>query len=193
MLDLHALLESFSYLAIFFLMMTNGIVNVPSSQLLYIICGYFVSTGSLLFIPTIFAGAIGNTLGNIITFLLVRKYEHTLARKLLMIDEKTFTKIHTALHETFTRRGMWYIFFGKITPSVKAFIPIVAGLADTKVKLTSFIFLGASILWAIGITSIGYFFGEHITLTSFTFVSLLVGGTILYLVYKKLSKKLAHV
>jgi membrane protein DedA with SNARE-associated domain len=107
-----------------------------------------------------------------------------------MMDESTFTKIHSALHSTFTHRGMWYIFLGKLTPSVKAFIPIVAGLADTKTKLTSFIFLIASFIWATAITSIGYFFGENITFKSFTTVSLLVGGIIIFFVYKKISKKL---
>lgn len=171
-------------------MLTNGLANFPSSQLLYVIAGYFISTGSLLFVPTIVVGAIGNTIGNIITFKLIKKYEHPLARKILMMDEKTFTKVHSALHSTFTHRGMWYIFFGKLTPSIKAFIPVVAGLANTPTKLTSIIFLLASFIWAIGITSIGYFFGEHVTFTGLTTVSLIVGGTIIFIVYKKIYKKL---
>ncbi len=171
-------------------MLTNGVTNLPSSQLLYIIAGYFVSTGNLLFIPTIIAGALGNTIGNIITFQLVKKYDNPFARKLLMLDENTFTKLHSALHETFSRRGMWWLFLGKLTPSVKAFIPIVAGLANTKTKLTSLIFLTASFIWATAITSLGYYFGEHITLKSFTIVSLLIGGTIAFIVYKNVSKKL---
>ncbi len=189
-MDLHTLISSGSYLAIFILMLTNGIANLPSSQLLYIIAGYFVSTGNLLFIPTIIAGALGNTIGNIITFLLIKKYDRPLAQKLLMLDEKTFTKIHSALHSTFTRKGMWYIFLGKLTPSVKAFIPIVAGLANTATKLTSFIFLIASFIWATGITYLGFKFGEHITLKSFTAVSLLIGGIIILIAYKNISKKL---
>jgi membrane protein DedA with SNARE-associated domain len=190
MFDLHFIISSGSYLAIFLLMVTNGAVNFPSSQFLYIICGYLIGTGSLLFVPTIIIGAIGNTIGNVITFLLIKKYQHPLARKLLMLDEKTFTTIHSALHDTFSRRGMWWIFIGKLTPSVKAFIPIVAGLADTKVRLTSFIFLAASLIWAIGITAIGYYFGEHITLTSLSVVSLCLGAIIIYVVYRNIKKRL---
>jgi membrane protein DedA with SNARE-associated domain len=171
-------------------MTTNGVANFPSSQLLYVVCGYFISTGNLLFIPTILAGTLGNTLGNIITFILVKKYDRTFARKLLMMDEVTFTKIHNALHSTFLHKGMWYIFFGKLTPSVKAFIPIVAGLANTKTKITSFIFLSASFIWSIAITSLGYYCGEKISLKSFTAVSLLVGSIIIFIVYKKISKKI---
>jgi membrane protein DedA with SNARE-associated domain len=171
-------------------MTANGVANFPSSQLLYIIAGYLVSTSSLLFVPTIIAGALGNTLGNIITFLLVKKYDKPFAQKLLMMDDTTFTKVHSALHETFSRRGMWYIFVGKLIPSVKAFIPIVAGLANTRTRLTSFLFLIASFIWATGVTSIGYYFGKNVSLSSFTAVSLLIGGTILFVVYRNVSKKL---
>lgn len=170
-------------------MLTNGIANLPSSQLLYLIAGYFIATGNLLFIPTIIFGALGNTVGNIITFLLIRKYEKPLARKLLMLNEETFNKIHSALHTTFTHRGMWWIFLGKLTPSVKAFIPMVAGLASTPIKLTSFIFLSASFVWAILLTSLGFYFGEHVTLQSFTTISLAIGGIIIFVVYKNLKKK----
>lgn len=189
MLDLHFLLTHFSHIAIFLLMTANGIANFPSSQFLYALCGYFVSTGSLLFLPTLFAGALGNTLGNIITFLLVKKYEHTFARKLLMMDEATFRTIHTKLHGTFTHRGMWWIFFGKLIPSIKAFIPIVAGLADTKTKITSFIFLVASFIWATAIISLGYFFGEHVSFTSITGVSLLALLVVSFFVYRAFTKK----
>lgn len=171
-------------------MIANGIANFPSSQFLYIICGYFVSTGSLLFFPTIIIGALGNTIGNIITFLLVKKYEHNFARKLLMMDEDTFKKIHSALHETFTKKGLWYIFVGKLTPSVKAFIPIVAGLANTETKATSVIFLISSCIWAGAITYLGYFFVGQVSLESFATVSFLIGGIIIFFVYRKVSKKI---
>lgn len=191
-MNIHDLITHFSYIAIFLLMIANGAVNFPSSQFLYIICGYFVSTGSLLFLPTVVIGALGNTLGNIITFLLIKKYEKPLARKILMLDEKAFTKIHSALHGTFTRRGMWWIFLGKLIPSVKAFIPIIAGLANTGTKLTSFIFLIASMLWATALTYIGYYFGEHVTLTSISTVSLGIAIVVIMIVYKSFSKQLKN-
>lgn len=189
-MDITSLVTSFSYPAIFLLMIANGIINFPSSQLLYIITGYFISTGSLLFIPTIIAGALGNTIGNIITFLLAKKYDRPFAQKILMMDDSAFTKIHSALHATFSKKGMWYIFFGKLIPSVKAFIPVVAGLANTKTKLTSILFLLSSIIWAITVNAIGYYFGKNVSLTSFTFVSLAIGFTILFLVYRNVSKRI---
>ncbi len=190
MTDLHSLISTFSYIAIFILMFTNGVGNFPSSQFLYLVCGYFVSTGNLLFLPTIIIGTTANTLGNITTFLLIKKYGESFARKLFMLDEKKFNKIYSALHSTFQDKGLWWLFLGKLTPSIKAFVPMVAGLANTENKITSFIFLVGSLIWAIMVTSIGYFFGEHISLTSLTAVSLTVGSIIIFVVYKKVYKNL---
>jgi len=170
-------------------MLANGATNFPSSQFLYVICGYFVSTGSLLFIPTVIAGALGNTLGNVITFLLIKKYDKPLARKLLMSDEVTFTKIHDALHKLFTRHGMWYIFVGKLIPSIKAFIPVVAGIANTKTKITAIIFLVASTIWAIALTTVGYYFGQYASLASLSSVSLLIAIVVIFFLYRAYRKQ----
>lgn len=190
-MDIHALILSGSYVAIFFMMLANGVINFPSSQILYLIVGYFVSTGNVLFAGAVLAGALGNTIGNFITYSLIKKYERPLARKMLMMNEQTFNAVHGALSDTFSRRGMWWIFLGKLTPSVKAFIPIVAGIARTPTLLTLGIFLVASTIWATGIIYLGYVFGENVSLSSFLGVSLIIGLTIAFIVYKNISKKLA--
>lgn len=189
MIDLHTLVSSGSYLAIFLVMTANGAVNFPSSQIFYLIVGYFVGTGHFNFFYAVLFGALGNTLGNIIIYTLVQKYGHSFARKIVMLDEDMFRKIHGALHDTFSRRGMWWLFVGKLTPSVKAFIPLVAGLADTKKFPTYSIFLIASCVWAGTLIYLGKLFGENVSLSSFMAVSLVVGLTILFVVYKNIAKK----
>ena len=191
-MDFHTLIASGSYTAIFLLMIANGIINFPSSQVLYLIVGYFISAEKLLFIPAVAVGALGNTIGNIIAFLLIKKYGHPLAHKILMMQESVFKKIHAALHETFSQKGLWWLFVGKLTPSVKAFIPVVAGLADTDTAITSTIFLLASIVWATGITYLGYAFGEHVSISSFLAVSFVVGTVMIYIIYRNVSKKLSQ-
>lgn len=189
-MDLHELISSGTYISIFVLMVANGIVNFPSSQVLYLVVGYFVSRGDISFLGAVLSGGIGNTIGNIATLLLVRKYEHPLARKLLMMNETTFKKVHDALSDTFSERGIWWLFVGKLTPSVKAFIPVVAGLSATPILATSFLFLSASLIWATGIIYLGYTFGEHVSLSSFLGVSFAIGITIVYIIYKRISKSL---
>jgi membrane-associated protein len=183
-MDIHFLITTFSYVAIFVLMIGNGIINIPSSQILYLVVGYFIGNGTLLFLPALLAGVLGNTVGNVVTFLLVKKYDKAFAKKIVMLDEATFEKMHRALSKTFSKHGMWWILVGKCTPSVKAFIPILAGLAKTPTLLTSIIFFIASGVWATLIISIGFFFGEHASLTSLGAVSLLVGGIIFFFIYK---------
>jgi membrane protein DedA with SNARE-associated domain len=189
-MDIPFYLSQFSYVAIFILMIANGVANLPSSQLLYIVCGYFISTGSLLFIPTVIAGTLGNTIGNAITHHFSQKYGITFAQKILFIDKATFEKVHNTLSKTFKEKGIWYIFVGKLTPSIKAFIPVLAGLARTPPLPTYSLFLASSTLWAIAITSIGYYFGQHVSLKTFTIVSFAIGGSVLLIVYCKIAKTL---
>lgn len=188
-MDLHSLINSGSYIAIFLLMIANGIFNLPSSQVLYLIVGYFVSTGNIAYASAVLAGGFGNAIGNVITYLLVKKYEKPFARKILIMEEKTFDAIHSGLHDTFSRKGIWWLFIGKLIPSIKAFIPVLAGLARTPAGITSFIFLSASLLWASAIIYIGYAFGEHVSLSSFLGVSLLIGVTIIFILWKKVYRK----
>ncbi len=188
-MNLDFIISNFSYIGIFALMIANGIINFPSSQILYVVVGYFVGTGALSFSGSVIAGGLGNTIGNIIMFLLIKKYEKPLARKLLMMPMETFDKVHAALHKTFSEKGMWWIFIGKLIPSVKSFIPVVAGLAQLRTPLVSIIFLVASLIWATGIISIGYFFGRSASLSYLPFVSLAIAIIVFAVVYKKFSKE----
>jgi membrane protein DedA with SNARE-associated domain len=189
-MDFHEIILSFSYVAIFVFMMTNGIINLPSSQLLYLVVGYFVGTGHINFFLAVFVGAVGNTLGNMITFFLVKKYGKSFAQKILFVNATTFNHIYEGLHDTFSKRGMWYIFFGKITPSIKAFIPMLAGLAKTNEMLTGILFFFSSFLWALAIITIGKEFGEHVSLSSLAVISFIVGSVILFIAYRNIHKKL---
>ncbi len=184
-MDLHLILNTFSYLGIFLLMVSNGIINFPSSQFLYVIVGYLVSKGSLLFLPALLAGALGNTIGNMIAFLLISTYGNAIAHKLLFVDEHTFKKVFSTLHATFAQRGMWYLFIGKLIPSIKAFIPTLAGLSKTKPSLTLLIFAIASLIWGYGLMSLGYYFGEKVSLAPLMVVSLGIALMMLLVIYKK--------
>ena len=72
-LPIEQILESAGYIAIFGLMITNGLFSFPSSQLLYIATGYFVSTGHLGFATAALIGALGNSVGNYALFYLTRE------------------------------------------------------------------------------------------------------------------------
>ena len=72
MFDTETIIIGWSYVGIFVLMTLNGFLSFPSSQILYIIVGYFIGTDTLQFLPASFSGALGNMLGNIMLYEVVR-------------------------------------------------------------------------------------------------------------------------
>lgn len=188
-MNFDSIIENFSYIGIFVLMFSNGMVNFPSSQILYIIVGYFVGAGKIALLPSVISGALGNALGNIVTFLLVKKYGEPLAQKLLFVDKQTFSKVVQALRATLAKRGLWWIGIGKLIPSVKAFIPIVAGLAKVRPYLVSVIFFITSFIWAYALTMVGYIFGKGVSLSYLPIVSLTIAVIVVSVFYKKFYKE----
>ncbi|MEN9551872.1 MAG: hypothetical protein RI935_249 [Candidatus Parcubacteria bacterium] len=187
-MELETILINFSYIGIFVLMTLNGVVNFPSSQILYLLVGFLIATSPLLFVPSLIAGALGNTLGNMISFLLIKKYDKPLAQKLLLMDDATFEKGHSIIKKLFDQKGIWWLFIAKLIPSLKVFVPIIAGLSKIRNLIMFFIFLFTSFIWGGLLISIGYFFGKNVSLTYLPIVSLSIATLIIFILYKKYQK-----
>jgi alkaline phosphatase len=151
-----ATIIALGYLGIFLMMITNGIATTPSSQILYIICGYFISIGNLSWALVIFVGALGNTIGNIILYELVRGKGIDYILKWKIFPEKEIKKISHALN----KKGVWFLFFGKLLPALKVFVPIAAGIAKTDRRIYIPLMTVASIIWTLPFLTIGYYFGK---------------------------------
>lgn len=157
---IEALIQGGSYAAIFFLMIANGAVSFPSSQILYIIAGYFVAQGNLTLGLVSLVGALGNTIGNIILYELARKHGRTFIERMKIFPTRELAKVEKAFH----KKGAWFIFVGKLLPAIKVFIPIPAGLGKMSRPLFATIMFFASYLWSLVFISIGFFFGKSTNL-----------------------------
>ena len=144
------------YAGIFFLMIANGVVSFPSSQILYIIAGYFVFTGHLNLFFVVIAGAIGNTIGNIILYELARSKGLSYLLRWKIFPERELKKVQVA----FNKKGAWFLFVGKLIPALKVFIPIPAGIARMNRYLYAGIILVSSSIWPFAFLAIGYYFGK---------------------------------
>jgi membrane protein DedA with SNARE-associated domain len=155
-MDIETIVVGFSYVGIFFLMIGNGLFSFPSSQILYIIVGYFVGTGYLALLPASFVGALGNTLGNIALYEIVRR------RGLLYIERfKIFRREDIARVEVvFRKRGLWFLFVGKLLPAIKVFVPIPAALGQVHRGVYAALMFLSSWIWSFAFIGIGYFFGK---------------------------------
>ncbi|MBI5401046.1 MAG: DedA family protein [Candidatus Yonathbacteria bacterium] len=155
-LTIETLVQGGSYLAIFLLMIANGAVSFPSSQALYIIAGYFVAQGSLAFVPVALAGSLGNMLGCTILYELARTHGRAFIARMKIFPLRELAKVERA----FKKKGLWFIFIGKLLPAIKVFIPIPAGLGKMSRVLFAILMFVGSFLWSLVFVAIGYFFGK---------------------------------
>lgn len=151
-----SLIASLGYVGIFLLMVANGATSFPSSQALYIIAGYFVSTNALMVVPVVIAGALGNTLGNILLYEVARAKGISYLRGLKVFPDEGIARAQ----EAFARKGAWFVFVGKLIPAIKVFVPIPAGLSAMRRTLYIPLILISSAVWSVPFISIGFFFGK---------------------------------
>ncbi len=155
-MDIESLILAGSYGAIFFLMIANGAISFPSSQLLYIIVGYFVARGDITWIPAIILGALGNMIGNVLLYESVRRYGREVVFKWKLFDPTILSKVEIAV----AQKGWWFLFVGKLLPAIKVFIPIPAGLGKMHRGGFATIMFLASAIWATTFIFFGYTFGK---------------------------------
>lgn len=168
------------YLGIFLLMIANGVVSFPSSQVLYILCGYFVFTGHLNVALVVLAGTLGNTIGNIILYELARSKGLAYLLRWKIFPEREVKKVQIA----FEKRGAWFLFVGKLLPAIKVFVPIPAGIAKMGRVPYAIIVAISSALWTFPFLAIGYYFGKSAHIFGiYAVVLLLVAFVVVALFY----------
>lgn len=155
-IPLEEIIVLLGYLGIFLLMIPNGIIGFPSSQILYIICGYFIYNGELKWLPVVAVGALGNTIGNIILYEIIRRNGIKAITKYQLFSEKPIKRVERA----FQKKGGWFLFIGKLTPALKVFAPIAAALGKMRRDRYILVILISSTIWALPFLAIGYYFGK---------------------------------
>lgn len=183
-MDIEAIIVGFSYVGIFALMVANGFLSFPSSQILYILVGYFVGTGYLALIPASFIGALGNTVGNIFLYEAIRARGIHYIEKFSIFKKSDIRRVEII----FRKKGLWFLFVGKLLPAIKVFIPIPAALARVHRGVFAFLMFSASWIWSMGFISIGYFFGKNAGVwKSYGIILMLVAFIIIFLFYRMMN------
>ncbi|MDO8604728.1 MAG: DedA family protein [bacterium] len=178
-ITIETLIQGGSYFAIFILMIANGAVSFPSSQVLYIIAGYFIARGDLALFFVALVGALGNTVGNIILYELARKHGRTFIERMKIFPMRELAKVEHAFH----KKGAWFIFIGKLLPAIKVFVPIPAGLGKMSRPLFASLMFTASFIWSLAFISIGYFFGKSSDLFGKYAVILVIVAVVVVLLF----------
>lgn len=186
-MSLEQLIINFSYVAIFLLMISNGVISFPSSQLLYVVAGFFSFENKLNFALVVLLGAAGNTVGNIILYEISRKKGMKYIMRLIkflelgFINRKEIEKVQKVME----KKGLWFLFVGKLVSPIKSIIPIPAGMSKmNRLSYSIIIFLG-SLVWAVIFTAIGYLFGKTFEAGFYYFALMMVLALIFMLIFYK--------
>ena len=183
---LESIIVSLGYLGIFLLMIANGFISFPSSQILYIIVGYFISIGTLALVAASLVGALGNTIGNIILYEFSRRKGISYITQYKMFPQREVKKVEIA----FRKKGAWFLFVGKLLPAIKVFVPIPAGLGKMNRTLYAVIIFVSSYIWSLIFIAIGYYFGKSSNVFgSYAVILMIVALVVVALFYKYINSE----
>jgi membrane protein DedA with SNARE-associated domain len=157
------LIQSSGYLGIFVLMTLNATAIPIPSEVTLPFAGFLANQGGLTLLFVIITGILGDLAGSIIGYSigyfleenlllsLIRKYG-----KLILVTEHDYQKITGWIK----KHGSPVVFIGKMTPGVKSFVAIAAGI--TEVKFTKFIIGNtlAALVYVFAVSAFGFYLGS---------------------------------
>lgn len=151
------------YVGIFGLMGLES-ANIPiPSEIVMPFSGFLASQGHMDFNFAVLTGALGCTIGSLLSFWLGRVSDDTWIKRWLSGWGKVLMT-HEELakgKEWLAKYGSGIIFFARVLPIVRTFISFPAGIARVNlVQFTIYTFLG-SLLWSYLLTGIGFQLGEN--------------------------------
>jgi membrane-associated protein len=158
---------------------------LPGDSLLFAI-GLFISTGELdvsLPVACVVLSAAAFA-GNVVGYEIGRKIGPPLFhREGRFLNTKNFRKTH----DFFERYGNKALVLGRFVPIVRTFITVIAGAGEmNRSRFFGWSLVGA-VLWATGLTLVGYFLGEAVPALSDHLelaVLLIIGVSLLPMVYE---------
>ncbi len=132
---------------------------IPSEAILPL-AGYFVSDGTLRFIPALLVATLGSVLGAVILYA-VGRYG---GRPLLERWGRVLRLDATALDRGdawFDRYGAWVVLFGRVVPGVRSIVSIPAGAAEMALgRFVALTTLGSGV-WNAALIGTGVALGDN--------------------------------
>ncbi len=158
------LIQSSGYFGVFFLMVLNAAAIPFPSEVTLPFAGFLSSQGFLSLTLVIIIGILGDSVGSIIGYSVGYFLEETLLLNLI----KKYGKLILLTEHDYTKATGWvkkygapFVFVGKMTPGVKSFVSVAAGI--TQIKFIKFLManlLGA-LVYVTVVSSIGFYLGSR--------------------------------
>ena len=188
------LIQSSGYFGVFVLMVLNATAIPIPSEVTLPFAGFLSNQGSLSLPLVILIGILGDLAGSLIGYSIGYFLEEALLLNLI----KKYGKFILVTEHDYQKATGWIkkygtpvVFIGKMTPGVKSFIAVAAGI--TEIKLVKFIIgnILAAAVYVTAVSYIGFYLGSKWDVLGGYFrkfevviVVLLILGLLFYINYK---------
>jgi membrane protein DedA with SNARE-associated domain len=134
----------------------GGIVGIPvPDQLLLVISGYLILTGSLAAAPTLFAAVFGSICGITLSYLMGRCSGSYLAKTRLAAARLEKVRKYFELF------GGWTLIFGYFVPGIRNLIGFTSGMMRLKPRFFAQFAYAGAVVSSLTCIALGYFLGSQ--------------------------------
>lgn len=160
--ELSHFIINYGYLAIFLLIFSQeiGIPNPVPNELVLVYAGYLCSEGIFKFPMVILTAVSADFLGTNILYFVFYFFGNYILKhkpKWLPISEKAVNRAS----DRFLRVGLWGIYLGRITPFIRGYTSIIAGVLQLKSSKFLPIALISAFTWSAICVTIGKMMGNN--------------------------------
>ena len=160
------LIEQSGYLGVAFLMFLETIFPPIPSEVIMPIAGMAAAKGKLGFVPVVASGTAGAMLGNTVWYLAARALGVHRLRPLITRYGRWLTVTWPEVERAerwFARHGTFFVFFGRLLPTIRSLVSVPAGLLRMRFKSFFFASLLGTAGWTTILAAAGYRLQENVT------------------------------
>jgi membrane protein DedA with SNARE-associated domain len=148
------------YLTIFFFAYIENLFPPSPSDIVVVIGGSLVATGTINFIPLFISATMGSLAGFLTAFIIGWQFDKKLVHsgKLKFLTVQSFEKVENS----FRKYGYYLIVANRFLPGTRAVISFFAGMSRLNVNKTTTLSLVSSAIWNVILIFLGMSFGKNV-------------------------------
>ena len=153
------LIEQSGYLGVGFLMFLETVFPPIPSEVIMPIAGMAAAKGELGFVPVVASGTAGAMLGNTVWYLAARALGVHRLKPLISRYGRWLTISWPEVERAerwFAHHGTFFVFFGRLLPTVRSLVSVPAGLLRMRFKSFFFASLLGTASWTAILAGAGY-------------------------------------
>jgi membrane protein DedA with SNARE-associated domain len=172
------------YITLFLFAFVENVFPPSPSDIVLLIGGSIIATGSINFIIAL----IISTIGSIIGFILMFYIGSTVDRKVIESGKYKYIPID-GIHKVekwFRKYGYFVVVANRFLPGTRAVISFFAGISNLDIKKTTILCGVSALTWNAIVLYLGYVFGDNVELIDSyitTYSNIVIAVTILIVIF----------